>query len=500
VTTHLRRRSPSLPLTLPPLCPSSQVICASFVALEVAAREVSSPSAPLSVALLLTFLGYGATTALISVSTLLLDSLGLHTAGAYRAATLDFVALVALLVGGIYVLSSQEAIAGKLVKVAAVAGKGYAATGLGPVLSALPARLPLGVAALPVPWHAALASIALVLVTVFAWTALSRTSLGLAPLFADVVARGSPRRKAVALTFNGDPSPAVTPGLLALLAQNRARATFFVSSAAAAAGGETARLIRDISAAGHEVGLLGLAGPHGTAEVVADVSAGAAALTAVLNGAGAPLPKASAPAAAPAPAPAADKNGAASPARKGRGRSGSVSSKGSAAAPATSAAAAPAAEAAPANASSASSASSASRSVVWYRPQDGSRDVRDLRAAVRSGLGVALWSACGYDWDATPEQVAARLSAQLRVGRTLPAGADFGTLDPSAVNGAVLCLHAAVPAYLQAPAAAQRPKHDPIGAAAAALGLFAGAGGVDFVTVSDLHPNRGHEPEVLPVA
>jgi peptidoglycan/xylan/chitin deacetylase (PgdA/CDA1 family)/SAM-dependent methyltransferase len=80
--------------------------------------------------------------------------------------------------------------------------------------------------------------------------------MGLAPffpawrLFLPVIRRGL-RDDAVALTFDDGPDPATTPRLLELLASRKAKATFFCVGEAAA---ENPDLIRQLLAAGHELG------------------------------------------------------------------------------------------------------------------------------------------------------------------------------------------------------------------------------------------------------
>jgi peptidoglycan/xylan/chitin deacetylase (PgdA/CDA1 family) len=63
-----------------------------------------------------------------------------------------------------------------------------------------------------------------------------------------------PARPEVALTFDDGPSPATTPRVLELLAAAGVRATFFVVGRKAL---EHPTLVRDIAAAGHQVGLHG---------------------------------------------------------------------------------------------------------------------------------------------------------------------------------------------------------------------------------------------------
>jgi peptidoglycan-N-acetylglucosamine deacetylase len=66
-----------------------------------------------------------------------------------------------------------------------------------------------------------------------------------------VVSRGKSGKKAVALTFDDGPDPAVTPPLLDLLQAHGAPATFFVTGKRAS---EHRELIRRILAGGHSIG------------------------------------------------------------------------------------------------------------------------------------------------------------------------------------------------------------------------------------------------------
>ncbi|MDP2644444.1 MAG: polysaccharide deacetylase family protein [Desulfobacterales bacterium] len=66
-----------------------------------------------------------------------------------------------------------------------------------------------------------------------------------------IISRGSPDKKAVALTFDDGPDPLSTPHLLALLGKHRVKATFFVTGQKAA---EHPGLIKEILLQGHTVG------------------------------------------------------------------------------------------------------------------------------------------------------------------------------------------------------------------------------------------------------
>lgn len=71
----------------------------------------------------------------------------------------------------------------------------------------------------------------------------------------DVVWRGNPTERLVALTFDDGPDPRWTPLVLAMLEKHGAHATFFELGGSVAAHPE---LTRDVAAAGHEIG------SHGT--------------------------------------------------------------------------------------------------------------------------------------------------------------------------------------------------------------------------------------------
>ena len=98
-----------------------------------------------------------------------------------------------------------------------------------------------------------------------------------------------PTRPQVALTFDDGPSPATTPRVLEALAAAGARATFFLVGKKALAHPQ---LVRDIAAAGHELGLHGfehdrLFSLRRSARVVDDIRRTQAAIAA----AGVPEPK-----------------------------------------------------------------------------------------------------------------------------------------------------------------------------------------------------------------
>lgn len=99
-------------------------------------------------------------------------------------------------------------------------------------------------------------------------------------MFVDVVWRGPPDARGVALTFDDGPSPEHTPRVLDLLDRAGAKATFFVIGRKAEAHPE---LVREIAARGHAIGLHSYAHDRlfslrSAAAVEADLRRGAAAL------------------------------------------------------------------------------------------------------------------------------------------------------------------------------------------------------------------------------
>lgn len=75
-------------------------------------------------------------------------------------------------------------------------------------------------------------------------------------MFVDVIGRGPPDARGVALTFDDGPSPEHTPRVLDLLDEAGVKATFFVIGRKAEAHPE---LVREIVARGHAIGLHGYA-------------------------------------------------------------------------------------------------------------------------------------------------------------------------------------------------------------------------------------------------
>lgn len=400
----------------------------------------------LSLLLLHLSLGYALTVALLALQQVLLDPLQLYYSGAYRAASVDYFAVVILLSSTVGILLNFS---DKTPIMMAFFGRVWELSGAPAAAPYLQGALPAAAGTWAAAWYYALVSSGLYLLSTLLLTSLSRSSLLLAPYYADAAAKGNPRSPAAALTFNGEPAPATQDALLEVLHRAGVKATFFVpgTSAGSAAG---RAFVQKAAAAGHEVGLLGLAGPHRTSAVLHDIRASRAAVASALAAVG------------------------------------SSKSSGSS--------------------SANSSSSSSSGGVVWYRPQDGSRDARVLRSASAEGLGVAYWSVCPYEWNATAEAVAERTREQLGLSHTLPATAVAmrqGVLDPRAVKGAVVCLHAALPDYLAPSPAAGTPQHDVVAATQAVLRVLlapeTGLTASQLVTLSTLCPNAGKGREVIPV-
>jgi len=78
-------------------------------------------------------------------------------------------------------------------------------------------------------------------------------------MFGEVISRGPPDVRAIALTFDDGPSPVTTPRVLQALAAAGAKATFFVLGVKAEAH---PGVLRDIVAAGHELGVHGYQHHH----------------------------------------------------------------------------------------------------------------------------------------------------------------------------------------------------------------------------------------------
>ncbi|WP_264844740.1 polysaccharide deacetylase family protein [Caldinitratiruptor microaerophilus] len=105
------------------------------------------------------------------------------------------------------------------------------------------------------------------------------------PLFS---LRLPPAEKLVALTFNGLPDATSLPALVRALDSTGARATFFVTGAAARGGGS---VILELLARGHEVGIQGLEAEDLTALPAEEVAASLDAARRALLEAGAPPPR-----------------------------------------------------------------------------------------------------------------------------------------------------------------------------------------------------------------
>ncbi len=475
----------------------------ALVAAFAASLDIASGGTALTTALLRIAVGAGVAVASLGAGVTALDSLGPQSASAYRAAALDLAALVGLAAAGGFVLASNpDIVAARVASVRDAVVSAAAAAGVPlPSAAAVAAALvPAPAAAAPPAALAAAAAVAVTVVASVAAAGLARGTLLFAPLLADVVSRASPRARAVAVTYNGVP-PDGGAALLGALSKAGVKATFFVSAADAAAA-TGAAFVCAAAAGGHELGLLGAAG----GDDAESVAAGAAAITAAATaGGGKPgaarataTPKAGA-SPGPSPLAAAGATAVEPPASARRGKRA-----GSAAPAPAAAAAAPAAPAALWRAGAPllppAAPVPAPGVVTWYRPADGSRSAAALAAASSAGLGVALWSAAPFDWAGAPSDVGGRLHAQLGLSRTLT-GTDAGALDPTAVNGAIVCLHAAPPADVGP--AADAGTIDAVGVTAAVLATLAAAPGAvppALVTLSQLCPGHGVEAEVLPVA
>jgi peptidoglycan-N-acetylglucosamine deacetylase len=106
----------------------------------------------------------------------------------------------------------------------------------------------LALAALMFPFSRVLAVAPLAAFLLLCFTAPFMPALG---FFLPVISRGTCTQRAVALTFDDGPDPHSTPVLLALLANHRAKATFFVTGKRALRYPE---IIADILAQGHTLG------------------------------------------------------------------------------------------------------------------------------------------------------------------------------------------------------------------------------------------------------
>ena len=198
------------------------------------------------------------------------------------------------------------------------------------------------------------------------------------------------------------------------------KATFFVDSASAEISGST---LEKVHQDGHEIACLGQAGLHHTSEILEDISRAKSAIKKYLGK---------------------------SKSHQHKTRANSMGGR--------------------------SRDEPPDESASWYRPRDGSRDIRVLRAANRAGMVVALWSVCVYDWDASPEDIKRRIENQVHSG-----------------GGDIILLHCALPDYLKPPAAANRPPHDVISATKEVISHASANLGQQGVTLTELCSTNGHE-------
>lgn len=105
----------------------------------------------------------------------------------------------------------------------------------------------------------ALVGAGLAVVAFFSWFLGGYTVKPVSGETPQAISRGNPARRAVALMFNVDWGEEYLPQILQLLAQHEAKATFFITGRWAE---KFPHLVREIAAAGHEVGNHGYAHPH----------------------------------------------------------------------------------------------------------------------------------------------------------------------------------------------------------------------------------------------
>lgn len=108
----------------------------------------------------------------------------------------------------------------------------------------------------------------------------------------------------------------------------------------------------------------------------------------------------------------------------------------------------------------------------WFRPADGSRDVRLLRRANRAGLRAALWTVSTWDWDL--RRTATHLPHWLQ------------SQDVQA--GDVIRVHHVIPDYLAPSLKEVVPTHDVLDTTAMVLDHVLEECRLQATTLSDLHP------------
>ena len=111
--------------------------------------------------------------------------------------------------------------------------------------------------------------------------------------------------------------------------------------------------------------------------------------------------------------------------------------------------------------------------VSWYRPADGSSDIRVVRGANRVGLRAALWSICTWDWNFQDKD---DMISELK--------------DQGTGAGDVILLHHTIPEHLKPSLQKLAASHDVVELTAQVV-RYLETKGLTSVTMSDLHPIDG---------
>lgn len=382
-------------LTLParPLAHPQPVLFALIV-FDVSARVMQGElSASALSAILAIAVGFAVTAALVVILSVAVDVWQPFTAESARWMTVDLVTLGAMLgVGSCCVVWYSEP-AHELYARISQAVAPLAAQAAGNGLGALHAW---GIPAAAIPVLVVGGSAAALFgASAAAIRRIRRVSATVASMTSHVSWRGQWSRAKFAVTINGGPGTGEQLArMLDLLHGQHVHATFFVSRVDAE---EFPAALRAIASAGHELGVLGVAGPHSTETLMADIQATMTAITAA---------------------------------------TGHVAR--------------------------------------WYRPQDGARDVRVLRAANSAGLAVALWSVTPMEWDGTVGACHERVRSQAH-----PVGGDIAVVNLD------------TPEWLAPPPALQHSSVPAISAVTAILHELRDVRDQSAVTLSELCPNQG---------
>eukprot|EP01138_Halocafeteria_seosinensis_P003401 gb/GECG01003477.1/.p1 GENE.gb/GECG01003477.1/~~gb/GECG01003477.1/.p1 ORF type:complete len:694 (+),score=29.96 gb/GECG01003477.1/:1-2082(+) len=346
-------------------------------------------------------LGFSFALCVIAINTLGVGAWEPVTAASHRVAALDFFASVSMFTVGCWILVAKTETVPSLIEATSSALQHGNQMWLRPYsmfLLEVPWLRNLGLDRLHPSWIPCIASVCLMHLATVVWRAIIRSTAFMAPLVSEVRTKSSQYCMKYSLTFNGVPEEKKCNALLEKLRTNDIQATFFVDTDSAEISG---KILEQIHQEGHEVACLGRPGLHSTSEILEDISRGKRAIEKYLG------------------VTNSHSSGQGSPSLRRRTRSSSGITRRK------------------------TQENVETVSPVWYRPRDGSRDIRVLRAANRAGLTVALWSVCVYDWDASREDIKARLENQVHGG-----------------GGDIILLHCVLPDYLKPPAAANRPEHD----------------------------------------